>query len=307
MKKKIIVIILFLVIGFNTNSDLAVEGKTKIKYVKKKNKYNLRYNNISKKQQLDVYYPKKIKNNNDNPVIVFFHGGSYLEGERRIHLSVNKKSINGAGYVYIPISYRLSGEKTFPAAIDDAKTAIRYLKYNRKKLKINPNKIIVMGYSAGSNLASLTASTPNIKAFGTEQLKYNKINNKVAGFIGLGGFYDVEQLLKNFTDTNETRYVYRKIHKYYFNQNEKIKQKNISQGSTMNYLNNMKVPTLLLHGDKDITIDYSQTSNYCKLLRESGNKRVSCYRDSGKNHDYVNFVSKNNFKRIINWAKKVTK
>ncbi|MDF9866888.1 acetyl esterase/lipase [Bacilli bacterium PM5-3] len=193
MKKNKLLIILFLLVCFlYLNNTEIYAKKYQSKYITLKSKKNLKYNNISKKQKLDIYYPKKIKRNRNNPVVLFIHGGYYDSGNKAYGLKKNKKNYNDAGYVYVTMNYRLSKNARFPSAANDVKTAIRYLKHNSKKLYINSSKIIIVGFSAGANVGSLAVSTPNIKSFNNEKVKYAKMNNKVAGFIGISGFYNLD-------------------------------------------------------------------------------------------------------------------
>ena len=63
------------------------------------------------------------------------------------------------GYAVVTVDYRLSGEAKFPAAINDAKAAIRFIKVNAAQYNLNPNKIALWGSSAGGNLAALAGTT----------------------------------------------------------------------------------------------------------------------------------------------------
>ena len=62
----------------------------------------------------------------------------------------------------VTISYRLSGEAPFPAAIQDCKAAVRFLRANAKELGIDPNKIGAIGLSAGGHLTALLASSHGV-------------------------------------------------------------------------------------------------------------------------------------------------
>lgn len=319
MKKKIIVMLfiaMFLVGANNVEAKKAKSNtkkvtkkkkkKKKVQYVKMKNKKNLKYNNVSARQKLDVYYPKKIKKNNDNPVVIYFHGGAYNSGGKTNNLNKNKAKFNKAGFVYVPIGYRLLSEKPYPAAADDAKTAVRYLKHNRKKLKINPNKIVVLGYSAGANLGSLTATTQNVKKFGNERYLYPKVNNRVAGFMGVSGFYDYDTLYKPYDEDDWMPYSIATINRYLGVGNDVLYMKNRSQGNTIKYSKNMKTPVMLMYGTKDIVIPVTQSRQYCGQLRKT-NKKVYCYEYRNNGHGYNEYTKDLDYKRMIWFARSVTK
>ena len=87
------------------------------------------------------------------PVIRAFNGGGFSEGDKsRDYTDYMLQGLNH-GYAVVTVDYRLSGEAKFPAAINDAKTAIRFIKVNAAQYNLNPNKIALWGTSAGGNLA----------------------------------------------------------------------------------------------------------------------------------------------------------
>jgi acetyl esterase/lipase len=103
---------------------------------------------------LDLFQPKEIKQ--PVPGLIFVHGGSWSRGTRKVydfyceHFAKN-------GYVAATIEYRLSGAAPFPAAIQDVKCAIRWMRANAAKLGVDPHKIGLAGGSAGGHLVLLAA------------------------------------------------------------------------------------------------------------------------------------------------------
>ena len=99
------------------------------------------------------------------PAVVFIHDGGWLEGAKS---DVRIESVLAArrGYVGVAIDYRLTRplseakpENQFPAQIHDVKAAIRWLRANAEKYNIDPERIGVVGYGAGGQLALLAAFT----------------------------------------------------------------------------------------------------------------------------------------------------
>lgn len=130
-----------------------------------KAKENIIYKRInSTKLELDVYSPNN-KSRQTHPAVLLIHGGGWLTGTKanqRImaqHLALN-------GYVAVTASYRLGLESPYPAAVIDLKDAIRWMRKNAKKHQINPDKIAVLGASAGGQLATLIGVTPNSTIYG---------------------------------------------------------------------------------------------------------------------------------------------
>lgn len=109
--------------------------------------------------QLDLYRPKQ--NKKALPAIVCIHGGGWAKGSRENHRHV-AMSLAAHGFVTVTISYRLSGEAPFPAAIHDCKAAVRWLRANAERYGINPERIGAIGLSAGGHLTALLGTSNGV-------------------------------------------------------------------------------------------------------------------------------------------------
>ena len=89
---------------------------------------------------------------------IHFHGGGFTGGNKE-SLSERVKPYAALGYVAIAAQYRLAGQAGYPALVHDAKAAIRWVRANAKSLGIDPQRIGVVGYSAGGYHALFTAGT----------------------------------------------------------------------------------------------------------------------------------------------------
>jgi sugar lactone lactonase YvrE/acetyl esterase/lipase len=92
------------------------------------------------------------------PAVVCLHGGGWSKGERG-DLTQLAQALAARGFVTVTISYRLSGEAKFPAAINDARAAVRWLRANAATYGIDADSIGVTGHSAGGHLAALLATS----------------------------------------------------------------------------------------------------------------------------------------------------
>ena len=108
---------------------------------------------------LDLYRPKT--EGPPRPAIVCIHGGGWFKGERSSMTNL-AMAFASRGYVAVTISYRLSGEAKFPAAIQDAKASVRWLRGEAKTFGVDPEKIGVTGLSAGGHLAALLATSAGV-------------------------------------------------------------------------------------------------------------------------------------------------
>jgi acetyl esterase/lipase len=95
---------------------------------------------------------------------IHFHGGGFVGGNKE-SLAERIRPYAALGYVAIAAQYRLSGQAGFPALVHDAKAAIRWVRANAQKLGLQPQRIGVVGYSAGGYLALFTAGTSNRREF----------------------------------------------------------------------------------------------------------------------------------------------
>ncbi len=91
------------------------------------------------------------------PCLVFFHGGGWVIGDLDSHDVVCRKLAHEGELIVISVDYRLAPEHKFPAAVDDAITATKWVAANAKTLGIDADRLTVGGDSAGGNLAAVVA------------------------------------------------------------------------------------------------------------------------------------------------------
>lgn len=105
---------------------------------------------------LYVYYPSGGKNQKW-PVVYFMHGGGYLIGNARQNNESLAELANLNQVAVVSVEYRLASQAPFPADIDDAYHGLAYMLNHADKFKINPDKFVLMGESAGGGLAARLA------------------------------------------------------------------------------------------------------------------------------------------------------
>ena len=116
-----------------------------------------------RKLLLDVYNPPPATGQ-IHPAVLMIHGGGWRSGERS-HNNTLAGQLAANGFVAVPVEYRLSTEALYPAAVHDLKAAIRWLRANAATYAIDTNRIAVLGFSAGGQLAALIGSTNQNPAF----------------------------------------------------------------------------------------------------------------------------------------------
>jgi len=91
------------------------------------------------------------------PCLVFFHGGGWVIGDLDSHDVVCRKLADEGKLLVISVDYRLAPEHKFPAAVDDAIAATRWIADHSGKLGVDASRLMVGGDSAGGNLAAVVA------------------------------------------------------------------------------------------------------------------------------------------------------
>lgn len=112
--------------------------------------------------QLDLYtLPNLTK---PVPALIFIHGGGWVSGDRRDYQCYAARYAK-RGYVVASISYRFSKEALFPACVQDTKCAVRWMRANAAANHVDPNRIAVIGGSAGGYLALMAGYTSDVPEF----------------------------------------------------------------------------------------------------------------------------------------------
>jgi acetyl esterase/lipase len=108
--------------------------------------------------KIDLYFPKDWKASNHRPAIVFFFGGGFMAGTTS-QFAPFAEYLAARGMVAASADYRVRGrQKTGPdKSIEDAKSAVRWLRANARRLGIDPNRVAAGGGSAGATCAAFTA------------------------------------------------------------------------------------------------------------------------------------------------------
>lgn len=104
---------------------------------------------------VDIFRPE---NDSILPALLMVHGGGWNSGDRSLQVPMAQQ-IAKAGYVTIPVEYRLIPEAVYPAGLHDLKTAVRWVRAHAAEYGIDPDRIAMSGCSAGAHLATLVGVT----------------------------------------------------------------------------------------------------------------------------------------------------
>lgn len=124
---------------------------------------DLSYASRSPAEKLDLYLPNG--GVGPYPLVVAIHGGAFFLGDKRDNQLNGPIEALRHGYAVASINYRLSSEARFPAALEDVKAAIRFLRTNAERYRLDPGRVAVWGNSAGGYLAVMAGVTGHTRAF----------------------------------------------------------------------------------------------------------------------------------------------
>jgi acetyl esterase/lipase len=135
-----------------------------------------------RKLHLDAFIPRKTIRN--TAAVLIIHGGGWRSGDRSQHIPM-AQHLASKGIASFTVEYRLSTEALYPNAVFDIKAAVRWVKVNAKKFNVDTNKIALLGFSAGGQLASLVGMTS--KVGNLDENPNDKYSSSVNAVIDLDG------------------------------------------------------------------------------------------------------------------------
>ena len=208
------------------------------------------------KLKLDLYLPKG--RTKATPAIIFIHGGAWKSGKRS-DMKFYCVKFAEKGYVTATVTYRLTGQAPFPAAVHDVKCAVRWLRANVARYRVDPKRIAVSGNSAGGHLSMMIgySDDPSLEGNGGN----SDVSSRVRAVVNFYGPTDLttdfakkQGVLKDFMGGkafDEVPDAYR-------------------MASPLFHLTKDDPSTLIFHGTIDSTVPIVQADKLADRLKELG-------------------------------------
>jgi acetyl esterase/lipase len=240
--------------------------------------YGVPYRVINGRElQMDIQRPQPV--GVAKPAIVFLcgNGWGYDKTLNREGFWYALDLANQKGYVAVTVDYSASVENSnrrpigiFPAQIHDVKSAIRFLRANAAQYDIDPDRIGVVGFSSGGNLALLLGLT--VPSDGLEGQDDNlRYSSGVQAVVNLSGATDL-------VSWNREPYV-----SAYLGGSLQEKLEQYKKASPINYAKPGMAPILTIHGDKDISVSPDQALLFDARMKEAGASHTLII-ESGRRH-----------------------
>jgi len=239
---------------------------------------NLSYKSGCKACLLDLALPNET-HPGPWPLIVVIHGGGWIEGDKSSFASDTYKvpgnivDFARIGFAAATINYRLSKEAAYPAALDDCRAAVRWLREHAAEYQLDPKRIGAYGNSAGGHLALLLAllEDPVDRGTGVEQSSRVQAAASDSGPIDLVADYrrgTLRTVIGGFMGGAP----------------EGNRQALFEQASPSHYVSAKGPPLLLIYGEADPQVGVETADRFVAALSEAGRRDVTYLRVAAVDH-----------------------
>jgi acetyl esterase len=208
------------------------------------------------------------------PAVLLVHGGAWVGGDRIISVEPLFKPLTDAGFAWFSISYRLAGDvvrNPIAAALhlggaeNDVRRAVAFVKEHASEYHVNPNKIVLIGESAGGQLAAMAALRPDP-------------GGAVQGVVAFYTPSDLVSLVRSSSMIpNNVRDA---VEGTSF---DDILMAGLKKFSPINFVSATSPPFLLIHGTDDNIVPVAQSERFCDKFRTAG-ADCELYRVEGGGH-----------------------
>ncbi len=222
--------------------------------------------NKNPKQCVDLYLPKMRANDKPLPVLVFIHGGGWVNGDRKSYARQAASFIQEGKYAVVAVGYRLSAEAQWPQQIYDCKAAIRWVRGHAKEYNLNADKLAVIGNSAGGHLVSLLGTSGGVAALEGDLGEFTSQSSRVTCVVNYYGPSDFAMPLFTGEKAGDDDSAVNGL----LGGKLKEKQAEAKAASPVTYIDSTDPPVLTVHGTKDSRVDYKHAERLNAALKQAG-------------------------------------
>lgn len=219
------------------------------------------------RQRLDLYLPREPKSDR-LPLIVFIHGGGWRNGDKAGGLAQILPFVRTGEYAGASIGYRLSGDAVWPAQIHDCKAALRWLRAHADRYGLDPDRIGVMGTSAGGHLAAMLGASGGVEALEGDLGEFRSVSSRVACVVDFFGPADLltmgdapGSIDHNAPNSPESLLLGGPV--------QEVRDR-ARQASPLTYVSADDPPVLIVHGADDRIVPFDQSVKLDAALRAAG-------------------------------------
>jgi acetyl esterase len=230
--------------------------------------------------------------------VILVHGGAWVAGDRINNVRPILQPLADAGFAWFSISYRLAADVArnpvgaamqMGTAESDVRRAVAFVKLHASEYRVNPNKIALIGESAGGQLAAMAALRPDA-------------DGAVAGVVAFYTPSDLATLIRTSSLIPDN--VRDAVKGTMF---DNILMAGLTQFSPINAVSASAPPFLLIHGSDDDVVPFAQSERFCDKLRVS-NVACEIYSVKGGAHGMRSWESLNltDYKMpMVRWLQRV--
>ncbi|KAI5419119.1 probable isoprenylcysteine alpha-carbonyl methylesterase ICMEL1 [Lathyrus oleraceus] len=232
------------------------------------------------RNRLDLFLPKN--SDGPKPVVAFITGGAWIIGYKAWG-SLLGQQLSERDIIVACIDYRNFPQATISDMIDDASQGISFVCNNIAEYGGDPNRIYIMGQSAGAHIAACTILEQAIKEAGEGECTWSL--SQIKAYFGLSGGYNLFNLIDHF----HSRGLYRSIFLSIMEGEESIRRFSpevVVQDPNIGNAVSLIPPTVLFHGTGDYSIPSDQSKSFAETLKRLGVKAESILYE-GKTHTDV--------------------
>jgi alpha-L-fucosidase 2 len=224
------------------------------------------------------------------PTCILVHGGGFIRGDKQTFITPIFAPLAKAGFTWFTINYRLAPKHRWPACADDVATAIRWVRSHAAEFKVDPQRLAIIGESAGGHLVSWagvqakgdTSVAAVVPFYAPHDLDFQVRERKELG--------PSMTALLGLTELNDDAYA------------------KLRTASPSTYVHKNMPPYLLIHGDADATVPYAQSTRFREQMTALGNT-CDLITVPGGGHGMGGWdkLGSDYRERMITWLKKTLK